>query len=274
MNRSSAATAAVAVFCLALAAWSTPSRAADPRVADFLQAGRIRAALFLPQYTKDTGTGEPRGTGTGLVAVEVSRLLAARLGVEAQIVGYPTPADAAGCLKAGTCDVAFMGIEPERAAEVDFSPPVIQFDYTFLVPAGSKIQNAADADRSGVRIAYVAHHAASLALMRAIKNAELIAADLPDAAFDLLRTGKADAFALARPQLVPFAAKLPGSRMLDGGYGINRLAIALQKGQAARLAYVGEFVEDAKASGAIARALEHSGLRGIQVSPPGHAGTQ
>lgn len=39
--------------------------------------------------------------------------------------------------------------------------------------------------------------------------------------------------------------------MLDGHYGANIQAIALAKGRAARLASVGAFVEEARASGLI-----------------------
>jgi polar amino acid transport system substrate-binding protein len=54
------------------------------------------------------------------------------------------------CLKAGVCDVGFLGFDPARAADVEgFSPPFIEFDYTYLVPAGSSIRSAADADRRG-----------------------------------------------------------------------------------------------------------------------------
>jgi polar amino acid transport system substrate-binding protein len=260
-----------ALLVLAWASSIFPSLAADPRIADIVQAGKIRAALFLPQYTKDPATGELRGKGTGLVGIEIARLLAGRIGVGAELVGYPTPADATASLKSGSSDLAFMGIEPSRAEELDFSPPVIQFDYTFLVPAGSAIDSAAAADRPGVRIAYVRHHAASLALERVVRHAELIGADLPEAAFDLLRTGKADAFALARPMLVDFLARLPGSRILEGGYGVNRLGIAIKKGQTGRLDYIGSFVEDAKASGAVQSAIAQSGLRAIEVAPPGPA---
>jgi len=266
MNRWTTAAIGTALACLAFA---NDARAADHRVADIVQAGKLRAALFLPQYTKDTATGEVRGSGTGLVAIEVARLLAAQIGVAADLVGYTSPAAVVDCLKAGTCDIAFMGIEPDRVAALDFAPPVIQFDYTYLVPAGSALRTAADADRAEVRIAYVAHHAAALALTRTVTHAELIAADLPDAAFELLRNGKVDAFALARPQLLGFAAKLPKSRILDGGYGVNRLGIAIRKDAPDRLAAVSQFIEEAKASGAIARVVERSGLRGIAPAPPG-----
>src|ERR1700722_13701195 len=125
--------------------------AVDPRVADLVQAGKIRFALFLPQYTRDPETNELRGLGTGFVALEIGRVLAERIGVEVLVIEQPTPPAAIECLKAGACDVAFLGIEPSRAAQVDFSPPFIQFDYTFLTPSGSLLRSTADADRLGIR---------------------------------------------------------------------------------------------------------------------------
>ncbi len=54
---------------------------AEQRIADIVQAGEIRLALFLPQYAKDPTTGELRGLGPGVVMLEIGRALAARLGV-------------------------------------------------------------------------------------------------------------------------------------------------------------------------------------------------
>jgi polar amino acid transport system substrate-binding protein len=136
MNRRSALTVAAAILC-ALAVSAAPSLA-DPRVADLVQAGKIRVALFPPQYTEDPATGELRPFAAGIVSMELARGLARRLGVEVQLVGRPTPPKAVECVKTAACDLVIVGIEPSRAAEVDFSQPVIQFDYTYLVPAGSR----------------------------------------------------------------------------------------------------------------------------------------
>src|SRR5262245_27889690 len=256
--------AAILVFVLA---WSSaPSAAADQRVEDLVKAGRIRLALFLPQYTKDAG-GELRGVGAGLVAMDLAGALAARLGVKTEITGHPSPAKVVECLKAGACDMTLVGIEGSRATEVDFSPPVLEFDFTYLVPAGSGIRSVADVDRRGTRVAVVNKHGSTMALARQVKHAELIGADIPDGAFELLRAGKADAFASARWVLVDYAVKLPGSRVLDDAYGVNPLGIALQKGLAGRLAYVSEFIEEARASGLIQAAIDRAELKGFRVSP-------
>jgi polar amino acid transport system substrate-binding protein len=174
------------------------------------------------------------------------------------------------CLKAGACDVALMGAERSRAVEVDFSPPVVHLDYTCLVPAGSEIRTVAGADRPGIRIAVVRNHASTLALGRMLEHAEQIAVEVPDAALDLLRSGRADVFASVRPALMEYSARLPGSRVLEDRYGFNPVVMAVAKDQAGRLAFISEFIEEAKASGLVQRAIEGSGVRGVHVAPAGN----
>jgi hypothetical protein len=54
-----------------------------------MRAGKIRVALFLPP-SKDPVTGELRGNLDCVFLLEIIYALAARLGVEAQLVGYAT----------------------------------------------------------------------------------------------------------------------------------------------------------------------------------------
>jgi polar amino acid transport system substrate-binding protein len=241
-------------------------QAADPRVADLVKAGRIRVALHNAQHTKDPVTGEVRAFGTGAVFVQIAHALATRLGVEVQLVGYPSPPAIEECLNAGACDVGTVGIE--RAAVVGVSPPYVESDYTYLVPAGSSIRSVADADRPGVRIAVVRSHLSTLTLSRILQHAKPIVAENPEAAFNLLRTGQADTFASTRPVLLSYSTKLPDSQVLEDRYGANLIAMAAAKDQAGRLAYFSEFIEEAKASGVVQRAIERAGEHGLRVAPP------
>src|SRR5262249_12621961 len=162
-------------------------------------------------------------------------------GVKPVLVEFPTPPKMVECLKSGACDVGSLGFDPTRAGDVEgFSPAFIEFDYTYLVRAGSSIRSGADADRATVRVAVVNAHASTLALARIRKQAELVSVDTPDRAFDLLRTGRVDAWASVRPILLDYSEQLPGSHVLEDRYGANRPAIVVAKGQAARLAYFSE----------------------------------
>jgi polar amino acid transport system substrate-binding protein len=247
------------VALLAIVATADAQQATDTRVADLVSAGKLRVALFLPQYTKDPATGELRGN---VVYMEVARALAARLGVEVQLVGYPTPPTVVECLKAGACDVAFMGINPSRAAEVGFTPPVVQFDFTYLVPAGSSIRSVADADRPGVRIAVVRDHESTLALSHILKQAKLVYAETPGPNFDLLRTGHANV-ASARPGLlgIPRGCPAHGCWRTTTGPTSLRWRFEAPGGQ---LAYFNEFIEEAKASGLVQRAIERAASPGFR----------
>src|SRR5262249_14360233 len=203
------------VFTLA-AIWASLAQAQqtpDPRVADLVQAGKIRVGMH-SFYTKDPRTGELRAVSSGIIFLDLARALGARIGVEVLPVWHPTIPEMLTCLTAGECDVGVMGPDPSRAG-VDFSPPFLQLDYTFLVPASSSIQRIADADRPNVRIAVVRDHASTLTLSRIFKHAQLVYAATPDPTFELLRNGQADAFASVRGVLLGYAAKLPGSRVLE-----------------------------------------------------------
>jgi polar amino acid transport system substrate-binding protein len=238
----------------------------DSRVADLVLAGQIRVGLFLPQYTRDPVSGELSGIGTGFIALELAHVLAARLGVATRVIEYPSPKAAVAGLKSDTCDTVFLGMEPSRAVEVDFAPPIFQFDYTYLVAAGSAIQRIADADQLGIRIGLVESHASALALRRMVTRADFVGVELPDEAVQLLEQGKADVLAFPRDHLLIFAEKLPGSRVLADRYGIHRVAMAVRKGRAGLLAYVSEFSETAKASSLIQTMIDRGALRGFEVA--------
>jgi len=235
----------------------------DPRVVDLVRSGKVRVALYLPQYTKDPATGELRGW-----PIELVRVLGERMGVQGVPVEHPTPPHAIACLKSGDCDVSILGIDPTRAADVDYSAPFAQLELTYLVPNGSSIRSIADADRLGVRIAVVRNHVSTLVLTRVLKQATPVYAEMIEPAFDLLRAGKAEVLASVRGELVKYAAQLPGSRVLDESYGANRFGMAVAKGQAAeRLAYMSEFIDEVRVSGLLQQIIGRSGLHGLSVVP-------
>jgi polar amino acid transport system substrate-binding protein len=238
----------------------------DPRIGDLVRAGAIRTGLFLPQFARDSATVELHGLGTGYIAIEMTRVIAERLGVTMRIAEYPSPKAAVAGLKSDGCDIVFLGIEPTRAAEVDFAPALFQFDYSLLVPQGSMIQSMADADRPDVRVGLIESHASALALRRIIKHAKLVGVELPEQASDLIRHGKVEALAFPRDHLLDFADQLPGSHVLEKGYGINRVAMAVRQSRAGLLAFTREFSDWAKTSGLVQSAIERGALRGFTVA--------
>jgi polar amino acid transport system substrate-binding protein len=254
----------IIVLSLLAAAICNGQQTSDPRIADLVAAGRVRFGMFPPQYTKDAATGELKGP-----FVEVIRELGAHMGLPVVFIEVATPAELIKCLNAGQCDVGSLGFDPTRADQVGgFTPPFMQVDYSYLVPEGSAIRTVADADKSGVRIAVVRDHASTLALGRIVKNAKLVSADTPDRAFALLQSGRADVYASVRPALLDYSTRLSGSHVLAESYGFNSPALVVPKGRADRLAYLSGFVEAAKASGLIKRAIDRAGQVGYHAAPP------
>jgi polar amino acid transport system substrate-binding protein len=217
--------------------------------------------MFPPQYVRSP-TGELSGW-----AIDLARALGARLGVETIPVLYPGPDKLLEALKAGEWDVGFLVNSPAWTEVVDYSKPFLQQDFTFLVPAGSSIHSVADVDRPNVRVAVVRGHGSTLALARILKNATAITAEDLQGAFELVRDGRADAFASTRQQVLEDSLRLPGSAVLEDRYGVNYSVLAVPKGNAGRLSYADEFLRETKASGTMQRAIERSGWRGVRVVP-------
>jgi polar amino acid transport system substrate-binding protein len=244
----------------------------DPRVADIVQARKLRVGLGLGvalSALKDPATGAVRGP-----ALDLGRALATRIGVELQLVEYPRPGAVMDGAQTNAWDVTFLVVDADRAPGVDVSPPYMQSDFTYLVRAGSSIRTVADADQPGVRIAVPRGDASGLYLSRILKRAELVRTDNHASAIDLLRTGRADAYAGPRPVALGFAAELPGSRVVEEGFAAISFAAMVPKGHAGHLAYVSEFIGEAKASGLIKQIIERHDLRGVQVAPAGNPSTK
>ena len=134
--------------------------------------------------------------------------------------------------------------------------------------AGVSTAAAADVDKAGIRVGVLEKSAADNLLSRTLKNATLLRAKSVPELNALLVSGKADVIALGKTGLFAAAAKLPGSRVLDGSILVEPIAMGVPKGRdSAAAAYVGKFVEEAKAEGLVKSAIERAGLRGVVVAP-------
>lgn len=234
--------------------------------AELAPTGTLRVALFLGNpilVSKDPSSHELRG-----MAIILGKALAERAGVPFTPIEYATIPKLIEDMKAGAWDIAFIAFDPARGAILDYTPAYMVVDNTYLVAPGFPIRTITDADQPGIRIAVARGAAPALFLERNLKNAQLVPAESESAAFELVKEGKAHAYAQNRYMLLGLAERLPGSRVLDDRFVAIQQAIALPKGRPAALAYVREFVEQAKASGAVLRAIETAGIRGVQVTPP------
>jgi polar amino acid transport system substrate-binding protein len=228
--------------------------------------GKLRAAINFGNpvlVQKDPASGEPRG-----VTVDLARELAQRLDVPIELVTFDAAGKVFDALGVAAWDVAFLAIEPARAAQIDFTAPYVVIEGTYLVRVNSPLRAIGDFDREGVRIAVGNKSAYDLYLTRTLKRATLVRVPTSAAAIELIRKDDIEAAAGIRQPLVKFAAANPGHRVIDGRFMAIEQAMGTPKGRPAGARFLREFVEEMKASGFVARALAHSGQADATVASP------
>jgi len=235
-------------------------------VSQLAPTGVLRAGINLSNFLLVTGrsaAGDPEG-----VSPDMAGEIATRLGVPIKDVPYKTPGELADAADTGAWDIGLIGAEPQRAAKIAFTAAYCEIEATYLVPEGSHLKAIADVDQAGVRIAVTGRSAYGLWLDRNIKNATLVRSDTLDSAYDQFVREKLDALAGLRPRLLSDVKKLPGARILDGQFTAVQQAIGTARQNAAGAAFLRSFVEEAKASGLVARLIARHKVVGLSVAAP------
>ena len=227
-------------------------------------SGKLRIGLNYSNFLLvlgDGAGGEPRG-----IAPDLGRELARRVGMPFEFVKFDAAGKLFDAVKSAACDVGFLGAEPQRADEVDFTAAYLEIPVTFLVPAGSPIKQIADIDREGVRIAVSDRSAYDLYLTRTLKKAQLVRTKGIPASYEAFIAQKLEALGGLKPKLVEEQARTPGSRVLEGQITGVQQAIGAPKGRPAAAKYPREFADDVKRSGFVAKTIEKHGVKGVKVA--------
>lgn len=221
--------------------------------ADLSPTGTLRASINLGNPVLAQGTPEaPSG-----VTVDIAREMAARLGVPVSFQCFDAARKSFEALRTGAADVAFLAVEPARAAEVEFSAPYVLIEGVYAVAADSPIRTADDVDRPGVRVGVKEGSAYDLFLTRTLEHAEVVrGAD----GIDVFRELGLDVAAGIRQPLSRHVAADPGMRLVEPRFMQIRQAVAVARDHRPdTVSFLHELVEDLKASGRIAESLASSG---------------
>jgi polar amino acid transport system substrate-binding protein len=223
---------------------------------DLAPTGRLRAAINLGNIVlaQRGDDGAPKG-----ITVDLANELARRIGYPLDLVTFDAAGKAFEALKGGACDIGFIAIEPVRAAELEFTAPYVIIEGAYMVPTDSPLKSLAEVDKPGIRIAVGLGSAYDLFLSRTIKNATLVRAPTGPAALAMFLKDKLEVAANVRQPLVAYAKTNPDMRMIAGRFMEIRQAMAVPKGHVAAANYLRAFLEELKASGFVADALERSG---------------
>jgi polar amino acid transport system substrate-binding protein len=245
---------------------SSVSNISPAIVKQLAPTGKLRAAINLGNMVlaqKDSTSGELRG-----VTVELARELARRLDLPLELITFDAAGKVFAALNEGAWDIAFLAIEPVRAAEIAFTAPYVIIEGVYLVANDSPLRTVADVDRDGTRIGVNKGSAYDLYLTRTLKHATLVRGE---SGIDLFRKQKLEAAAGVKQPLVEYAKSHPDVRVMDGRFMEIRQAMGTPKlryaGRDDVPQYLHAFVEEMKASGFVGKALARSNQPDAVVAP-------
>ena len=242
---------------------------AQPLAATLAPTGTLRAA-FLGDNPALGRVDAKTGAVTGPVA-DIVKEIARRAGVPFELIPSPGGRDVMNRVKAGTADLGFLAYNAGRAMEVDFSTPWLLMPNTYIVAAGSPMQKVADADRAGMHISAVKNDTQDVYLSANLKNTRVDAVTEmppPDEMESILLNGKLDAFAANRQRIVEIAAAHPKLRAIADNFSVAGQAIAVPKGNAARLDSLNRMLDEILATDLVKASIERAGSKGVDAAKP------
>jgi len=261
--------AAVVIAFLVTGCASTPPQQA---VKDLAPSGTLRAAINVGNAVlaaRPKGGGDPSGAEPTGISVDLARELARRLGVPVQLVVFDAAGKVVDAGRTGSWDIAFVALDPKRAAEIAQSPPYVQIEGSYLVRNESTLKSNDEVDRKGHRVVVGRNSAYDLYLTRELKQAEIVRTPTSAQVVDTMLKDNYEVSAGVKQALENDARRLPGVRLLPGRFMVINQAMASQRNKEAGARYVREFIEEMKASGFVAKAIERHHQPSAVVAPPG-----
>lgn len=232
----------------------------------FAPTGKLRASINLgnPILAKrDASTGEPFG-----VSIDLARALGERLGVAVELVVFDTANQSVEAVRGEQADIGFFAIDPLRGEGISFTAPYVLIEGSYMVPDGSAIQSNEEVDCAGVRVTVGKGSAYDLFLSRTLTAAEIVRAPSSPAVVEVFVAQQLEVAAGVKQQLQADLLRFPGHRMLPGRFMVIQQAMGLPQSRGPQAAQaLADFVQEMKASGFVAEALERHGIQGASVAP-------
>jgi polar amino acid transport system substrate-binding protein len=230
--------------------------------------GTLRVAINLgnPVLAGIDAAGEPSG-----ISADLSRLLAAQLGVGIEWRIFKKADDSVQCVRADDADIGFFAIDPVRGEGLHFSPPYVQIEGAYMVRSDSPLQSNEEVDQASNRVTVGAGSAYDLFLTRHLQQATIVRAPSSPAVVDVFIAQQLEVAAGVKQQLQADAQRLPGVRLLPGRFMVIHQAMGMpaQRSDLSR-EHLNAFVEAAKQSGWVAEAFVRHQIQGAAVAPAGY----
>ncbi|WP_336814717.1 transporter substrate-binding domain-containing protein [Bosea sp. MMO-172] len=218
--------------------------------------GRLRAAINLGNPV--LAQRNPDGTLTG-VTVALARALAEQQGLTLDLVAFEGAGKVVDAAADDIWDVAFLAIDPKRAAEIAFTVPYLTIEGVFVVAASSPFRSVQDIDQHGVRVSVGRGAAYDLHLTRTLEHAELVRVPTSAEALPHFLSQGLEAGAGIRQPAEEFVARNPGARLIEEPFMEIRQAMAVPIAKAGTLPTVQSFIESAISSGFVTDEMSKAG---------------
>lgn len=218
--------------------------------------GRLRAAINLgnPVLAQRKRNGELTG-----ITVALAYALADREGLALELAPYEGAGKVVDAAAADAWDVAFLAIDPKRAAEIAFTSPYVTIEGVFVVAAASPFRGLQDIDQPGVRVSVGRGAAYDLHLSRTLRHAELVRVPTSAEALPHFLSQGLEAGAGIRQPAEAFVARNPAARLIEEPFMEIRQAMAVPIAKAGILPRVQSFLDSAISSGLVAGEISKAG---------------
>lgn len=239
----------------------------DPSLVTTLApSGVLRAAINFGNPVlaqRDPATGHAAG-----VTPALARELARRLATPLELVPFEQAGKVFEAIARDAWDVAFLAIDPKRAAEIEFTPPYVIIEGGYAVRHDSPLAAIADVDRAGIRVAVIENSAYDLYLSRTLKAATILRSPTAEGAIAMFDEDRLEVLASVKSPLAKLAQARGDLRVMPGRFMAIEQAMGVPRARAAGAAFLRGMLEELKASGFVARELAQSGQHDAMVAPP------
>src|SRR5438067_3856928 len=197
-SRLSMALVAIAKAVLLVGCTAMGSHSMNDARTELGSGGKLRAAINFgnPVLAKRDANGEPSG-----VSVDLAREAARRLDLPIELVPFESAGNVVEAVKNGRVDLAFVAIDPMRAADMEYTAPYVIIEGAYLVRNDSPLTRNEDVDRPGHRVAVGRGSAYDLFLTRELKFATLVRAPTSPVVTDFFLAQNLDVAAGVKQQL-------------------------------------------------------------------------
>jgi polar amino acid transport system substrate-binding protein len=228
---------------------------------DLAPTGVLRASINLGNPVLAQGTpDQPAG-----VTVDLSREIAARLGVPVEFLCLDAARKSFEAMTSGAADLCFLAIDPAREAEVAFTAPYVVIEGVYAVPKESPLTTVAEVDSPGVRIGVKQGSAYDLFLTRTLQNATVVRG--PEGV-DVFRSEGLEVAAGIRQPITAFVAANNDVRLIDERFMQIQQAVGTTKDRKPEtVQFLRDVVEELKVSGFVAESLQRAGQSDATVAP-------